>query len=132
MDLVKVLYPGHLKKSLHPRVDMDKFHVTSHLPDAAKAPGQFAQAIAVNEVHALEIDQELLVAVADEDMKKCRWRKPDVAVSGFRPKREFSTPTDHCTQDLLVHFEPRHILHPTLVSVLATKDRCQRVLNMIG
>src|SRR5262249_18162513 len=49
---------------------MDKFHVAARLPDAAKAPGQFAQAIAVNEIHALEIDQELLVAVAGEDMNK--------------------------------------------------------------
>src|SRR5215467_3331529 len=49
---------------------MHKFHVTTRLPDAAKAPGQFAQAIAVNEIHALEIDQELLVTVAGEDMNQ--------------------------------------------------------------
>ena len=49
---------------------MDKFHVAPRLPDAAKAPGQFAQAIAVNKIHALKIDQELLVAVAGEDMNK--------------------------------------------------------------
>jgi hypothetical protein len=49
---------------------MDKFHIAARLPDAAKAPGQFAQAIAVNEIHALKIDQELLVAVAGEDMNK--------------------------------------------------------------
>ncbi len=49
---------------------MDKFHVAARLPDAAKAPGQFAQPIAVNEIHALEIDQELLVAVAGEDMNQ--------------------------------------------------------------
>jgi hypothetical protein len=70
VDIEQVVYPGHLKKGLHPRVDMDKFHVAARLPDAAKAPGQFAQAIAVNEIHALEIDQELLVAVAGEDMNK--------------------------------------------------------------
>ena len=49
---------------------MDKFHVATRLPDAAKAPGQFAQAIAVNEINPLEIDQELLVAVASEDVNK--------------------------------------------------------------
>jgi hypothetical protein len=49
---------------------MDKFHVSARLPDAAKAPGEFAQAIAVNEIHAREIDQELLVAVAGEHMNK--------------------------------------------------------------
>jgi len=35
-----------------------------------KPPGQFAQAIAVNEIHAREVDQKLLVAVAGEDMNK--------------------------------------------------------------
>jgi len=49
---------------------MDKFHVAARLPDTAKAAGQFAQAIAVNEIHALEIDQELLVPVAGEHMNK--------------------------------------------------------------
>jgi hypothetical protein len=49
---------------------MDKFHVAARLPHAAKTPCQFAQAIAVNEIHAFEIDQELLVAVAGEDMNK--------------------------------------------------------------
>jgi hypothetical protein len=49
---------------------MDQFHVAARLPDAAKAPGQFAQAIAVNEIHALEIDQELLMPVAGEDMNQ--------------------------------------------------------------
>ena len=49
---------------------MDKFHVAARLPDVAKAPGQFAQAIAVNEIYALEVDQELFVAVAGEDMNK--------------------------------------------------------------
>ena len=70
VNLEQGVYPGHLKKGLHPRVDMDKFHVAARLPDAAKASGQFAQAIAVNEIHALEIDQELLVAVAGEDMNQ--------------------------------------------------------------
>jgi hypothetical protein len=47
---------------------MEKFHLAARLPDAAKASRQFAQAIAVNEIHALEIDQELLMAVAGEYM----------------------------------------------------------------
>jgi len=70
VNLEKGVYLGHLKKGLHPRVDMDKFHVAARLPDAAKAPGQFAQAIAVNEIHALQIDQELLMAVAVKDMNQ--------------------------------------------------------------
>src|SRR5262252_3108952 len=49
---------------------MYQFHVAARLPDAAKAPGQFAQAIAVNEIYPLKIDQELLVAVAGEDVNK--------------------------------------------------------------
>ena len=70
VNLEQGVYPGHLKKGLHPRVDMDKFHLAARLPDAAKASRQFAQAIAVNEIHAVEINQELLVAVAGEDMNQ--------------------------------------------------------------
>ena len=68
---------------------MDKFHVAARLPDAAKAPGQFAQAIAVNEIHALEIDQELLVAVAGEDMNKV------AQLSATVSQRESSHNIDH-------------------------------------
>ena len=68
VDIEQVVDPGHLKQGLHPRVDVDKFHFSAQLPDAAKAAGQFAQAITVNEINAREIDQELLVAVAGEDM----------------------------------------------------------------
>jgi hypothetical protein len=70
VDIEQVVDPGHLKQGLHPRVDVDKFHFSARLPDAAKAAGQFAQAIAVNEIHALEIDQELLMAIAGKDMNK--------------------------------------------------------------
>src|SRR5438094_3695382 len=68
---------------------MDKFHVAARLPDAAKAPGQFAQAIAVNEIHALEIDQELLVAVAGEHMNKV------AQLSATISQRESSHNIDH-------------------------------------
>jgi hypothetical protein len=68
---------------------MDKFHVAARLPDAAKAPGQFTQAIAVNEIHALEIDQELLVAVAREDMNKV------AQLSATVSQRESSHNIDH-------------------------------------
>ena len=68
---------------------MDKFHIAARLPDAAKAPGQFAQAIAVNEIHALKIDQELLVAVAGEDMNKV------AQLSATVSQRESSHNIDH-------------------------------------
>ena len=68
---------------------MDKFHVAARLPDAAKAPGQFTQAIAVNEIHAREIDQELLVAVAGEDMNKV------AQLSATVSQRESSHNIDH-------------------------------------
>jgi hypothetical protein len=68
---------------------MDKFHVAARLPDAAKAAGQFAQAIAVNEIHALEIDQELLVAVAGEHMNKV------AQLSATISQRESSHNIDH-------------------------------------
>ena len=38
VDIEEVVYPGHFKKGLHPRVDMYQFHVAARLPDAAKAP----------------------------------------------------------------------------------------------
>jgi len=68
---------------------MDKFHVAARLPDAAKAPGQFAQTIAVNEIQALEIDQELLVAVPGEDMNKV------AQLSATVSQRESSHNIDH-------------------------------------
>jgi hypothetical protein len=68
---------------------MDKFHVAARLPDAAKAPGQFAQAIAVNEIHAREIDQELLVAVAAKDVNQV------AQLSATVSQRESSHNIDH-------------------------------------
>ena len=68
---------------------MDQFHVAAGLPDAAKAARQFAQAIAVNEIHALEIDQELLAAVAGEHMNKV------AQLSATISQRESSHNIDH-------------------------------------
>ena len=68
---------------------MDEFHFSARLPDAAKAAGQFTQAIAVNEIHALEIDQELLVAVAGKDMNKITQSSATVS------QRESSPDVDH-------------------------------------
>jgi hypothetical protein len=68
---------------------MDQFHVAARLPDTAKAAGQFAQAIAVNEIHAREIDQELFVAVAGVDMNKV------AQLSATVSQRESSHNIDH-------------------------------------
>ena len=68
MDLEEVDYPGQLKKGLYFLVYMDQFHLTAHLPDDAITARQFAQTIAVDEIHAGKIDQELLAAGAGEDM----------------------------------------------------------------
>jgi hypothetical protein len=37
-------------------MDVNKFHVAAYLPDDAITPGQLAQAIAVDEIHAYEIN----------------------------------------------------------------------------
>lgn len=60
--------PGQLQQGLHPLMDVDQFHLPARLPDNAIAAGQFAQAIAVHEIHAGQIDKELLAAVAGKDV----------------------------------------------------------------
>jgi hypothetical protein len=45
-----------------------KLHIAADLPDDAVTARQFPQAVAVDEVHARKIDQELLAAVAGEDV----------------------------------------------------------------
>ena len=56
MDLEEVDEPGEFKKRLYSRVDMNQFHLAAHLSDDAVAAGQFAQTIAVDEIHASQID----------------------------------------------------------------------------
>ena len=89
VDVEQVANPGHLEKGLHPWVDVDKLHVTAGLPNAAKTPGQFAQAVAVNEIYAGEINEELLVAVAGEDMNEV------AQLSATVSQRESSHNIDH-------------------------------------
>jgi hypothetical protein len=59
------------------------------LPDAAKAPRQFAQAVAVNEIYASEIDEEPFVAVAGKDMNQV------AQLSATVSQRESSHHIDH-------------------------------------
>jgi hypothetical protein len=59
-------------------MDVDQLHLAAHLPDDAVAAGQFAQAIAVHEVHASKIDQELPAAIAGEDVDKVAQPGPAV------------------------------------------------------
>ena len=51
VDFEKVDDPSQLQQGLHPLMYVDQFHLAAHLPDDAVAAGQFAQAIAVHEVH---------------------------------------------------------------------------------
>jgi hypothetical protein len=64
VDFEEGVQPCDLKKAMHFLVDMDKFHLASPLPDYAITPDQFAHAIAVNEIHACEIEQEFPITVA--------------------------------------------------------------------
>lgn len=89
VDVEQVVDPGHLEKRLYPWIDVDEFHVPSCLPDAAKAAGQFAQAVAVNEIYALEIDEEFFVTVAGKDMNQV------AQLSATVSQRESSHHIDH-------------------------------------
>jgi len=68
VDFEERVQPGDMQKVLHLLVDMDKLHLASPLPHRAVTANQFAHAVAVNEIHAREIDQEFPVAVAGHDM----------------------------------------------------------------
>src|SRR5438105_3884713 len=70
VDFEEIDQPGQLQQGAHSLLDMDEFHLAAHLPDHAVTSGQFAQAIAVHEIHAREVDQELLAAVSGEDVNQ--------------------------------------------------------------
>jgi hypothetical protein len=68
VDFEKGVQAGDLKKVLYFLVDVDKFHLSSLLPDDAITPDQFSHTIAVNEIHAREIEQECFMALAGKDV----------------------------------------------------------------
>lgn len=83
VDFEEVHDPSQLQQGLHPLMYVDQLHLAAHLPDDAVAAGQFAQAIAVYEVHAGEIDQELPAPIAGEDVDKVA--QPGAAVVQRHP-----------------------------------------------
>jgi hypothetical protein len=68
VDIEERVQPGELKKVLHPLVDVDKLKLASPLPDDGITPDQLAHTIAVNQVHAREIKQELSMSCVAEDV----------------------------------------------------------------
>jgi hypothetical protein len=65
-DFKESIEPSDLKKVLYSLIGMEKSHLASLLPDDAITAHQFAHAIAVNEFHGREIDQEVFMAIAGE------------------------------------------------------------------
>src|SRR6185437_14354508 len=70
VNFEKIDQSGQFQQGLHPLVDVDKLHLATRLPDDAVAAGQFAQAIAVHEIHAGQVDEELFAAVAGKYVHK--------------------------------------------------------------
>ncbi len=68
VDFEEGVQPGDLKEVLHVLVGMDKLHLASPLPDGVITSNQFTHAIAVNKIHAREIEQEFLVALPGQDI----------------------------------------------------------------
>lgn len=68
MDVKQRDQAGHLKQGQHARVNVDEFHVSAGLADDAVAAGEFAETIAVDKVHASEVDKEPAASVAGVDV----------------------------------------------------------------
>ena len=68
VDFEDAVYPSDLKKIVHPLLEVDKSHLASPLPDDAITTDQFAHSVTVDEIHAREIKQKVLMAVAGEDV----------------------------------------------------------------
>jgi len=70
MDLEEVDQPGQVKQRLHSVLNVEQFHLPARLADNAVAAGEFAQAIAIDEVHSRKIDQEPFAASASMDVNQ--------------------------------------------------------------
>jgi|ERR1051326_653294 hypothetical protein len=70
MDVEKMDQPGQVQQGLHPVLNVEQLHLAARLPDNAVAAGELSQAIAVYEIHASKIDEELLKALARKDVNQ--------------------------------------------------------------
>jgi hypothetical protein len=68
VDFEEVVEPGQIQKGLNSLVDMDQLQLAANFSHDGIAAGQFAEAIAVDEIHARKIDQKLLAAIAGMDV----------------------------------------------------------------
>jgi hypothetical protein len=68
---------------------MHEFHLAASLPDRAITSNQFTHAIAVDEIHTREIEQEFLMAVAGENVNQVSELRAAIT------QRESSNRIDH-------------------------------------
>jgi hypothetical protein len=68
VDFEDAVYPSDLKQIVHSLLEVHKSHFPSSLPDDAVTTDQLAHAIAVDEIHAREIEQEVFVAITGKNM----------------------------------------------------------------
>jgi hypothetical protein len=103
IDFEEGVQPGELKKVLHVFVEVHKFHFTSPLPDRAITANQFTHAIAVNEIHTLEIEQKFLMAVAGQDVDQVTELRATVTQRESSNRINHSDPVELSCGDLKTH-----------------------------
>ena len=103
MDFKEIDEPGQLKKRSHFLMDMDQFHLATPLSDDAVTPRQFAQTIAIDELHAGQIDQKLFAAFAGEDVHQVA--QLSAAIVQREPSRDVDNhdPIEFSGRDLKAH-----------------------------
>jgi len=79
VDIEQSVQPGDLQQVRHSLVEPGKFHLASLLSHHAIASDQFPHAVAVDVIHSREIQQELLVAVAGEDVDQIAQLRATIA-----------------------------------------------------
>ena len=105
VDFEEGVEPGDLKKVLHFLVDMDKLHLACLLPDGAITPDQLAYAIAIHEIHAREIEQEFLMAVAGEDVYQVTQLRATITQCESSNRVNYNDSVDLSCGDLKTHGE---------------------------
>src|SRR5208283_3153473 len=105
VDFEQGVQPGDLKKFLHLPADLGKLHLASLLPDDAVTADQFSHAIAIHEIHAREIEQELLIAVAGEDVYQVAQSRAAVTQRESANRVHYNDAVDLSCANLKTHNE---------------------------
>src|SRR5271170_4094000 len=70
MNLKQSNDPRELKQVLHSLIHVHQFHLPAILPDEAVTSHQLTHAVAIDEVHTRQVEQEFLMAVAGRDVNQ--------------------------------------------------------------